>query len=119
MPRRVALLAFSMRICQTPVRNNPSNRIIRTTPQETAERHTTAASANKPKRNKTLKLPICEWDCSNASARRDQSDNRDWYSILGSTLISLEIRKRVGLRIRKLPQGRDDKSKNQTNTRPI
>src|SRR6476620_12416194 len=96
MPRRAALLAFSIRICQMPVTSNPANRIIRTVPQETAERHSTAASANKPKRKKTRKLPTREWDCSNASARRDQSDNRDWYSLLGSTLISQENQKRVG-----------------------
>jgi hypothetical protein len=71
-----------------PVRSNPSNKIIRTPPQEAAERHSTAASANKPKRKKTRKLPIREWDFSNTSARRDQFDNRDWYSIVGSTLIS-------------------------------
>src|SRR5258708_2023762 len=99
MPRRAAFLAFSIRICQIPVRSNPSNRIIRTAPQETSERHSAAASANKPKRKKNRKLPIREWDCSNASARRDQSDNRDWYSILGSTLISQEIEKRFGLTI--------------------
>src|ERR1022692_2104946 len=99
MPRRAALLVFSIRICQTPVRSIPSNRIIRTATQEPPERHSTAASANKPKRKKARKLPIRKWDCSNASARRDQADNLDWYSILESTLISQEIRKRVGLRI--------------------
>src|SRR5690348_14378179 len=98
MPRRAALLAFSIRICQMPVRSNPSNRIIRTIPQETAERHNTAASASKPKRKKTRKLPIREWDFSNASARRDHSDTRDWYSILGSTLISHKIQKHFGLK---------------------
>jgi hypothetical protein len=66
--------------------------MVKTTPQEIAERHSTAATANEPKRKQTRKLPIREWDCSQASARRDQSDNRDWYSILGSTFISLEFK---------------------------
>ena len=80
---------FRSEYARSPSEAILANRIIRTTPQETAERHSTAASANKPKRKKTRKLPIREWDCSNASARRDQSDNRDWYSILGSTLICM------------------------------
>src|SRR4051812_904432 len=90
MPRRAAFLVFSIRICQIPVRSNPPNKIIRTPPQDTAERHSTAARANTPKRKKSRKSPIREWDFSNTSARRDQSDNRDWYSILGSTLILVE-----------------------------
>src|SRR6478736_2072622 len=96
MPRRAALLAFSIRRCQIPVRSNPATRVIITAAQETAERESTAPKPNKPKTNKTRKLPIREWDCSNASARRDQYDNRDWYSILGSTLILQEIEKRLG-----------------------
>jgi len=33
-------------------------------------------------------LPSPERHCSNASARHDQVDNRDWFTIFGSTLIS-------------------------------
>src|SRR5437773_9746106 len=43
-----------------------------------------------PKRNKARALPIREWERSNASARRDHSDNRDRYSSAGSTPISQE-----------------------------
>ena len=86
-----------MRICQIPVRSNPTNKISRMAPQETSERQSTAATANKPKRKNNRKLPIREWDRSSASARRDQSDNRDWYSVLGSTLISQETARRFGL----------------------
>src|SRR5262245_55708360 len=99
MPRRAALLAFSIRICQIPVRSNPSNRIIRTIPQESAERHNTAATVNKPNRKKTRKLPIREWDFSNTPARRDHSDSRDWYSALGSELISPKIEKYFDLKV--------------------
>jgi hypothetical protein len=51
-------------------------------------RHSTAAIASTPRKNKTRTLPIREWERSNVSTRRDHSDNRDRYSCAGSTLIS-------------------------------